>query len=234
MRQCPECYESFEGEQNFCDIDGTPLIDANTLLRAEQQCEAATDDQTQFTLQTDVFPSNVWITVTIGILIGIIISAITYAVTLAPTPDRKPLSQDKSSSGEQLPPARSAQVASTVRRVETPSTVDELEVKKGEDESTAAPPSPPADSISAAAPERAQNSMNSGPISTGGKQAEKRGRTIIRLKDGASVEVDATWEDQQGIWYRQGGLVSFVERDRVEAITEPERPKPSPADVATP
>jgi hypothetical protein len=145
-----------------------------------------------------------------------------------------PISLDKSSSGEQLPPARAAQVASTLRPVETASTVDEPEVKESEDESTAAPSSPPADSISAGAPERAQNSLSSGPISTGGKQAEKRGRTVIRLKDGASVEADATWEDQQGIWYRQGGLVSFVEHDRVQAITEPARPKPSPADVATP
>jgi hypothetical protein len=57
---------------------------------------------------------------------------------------------------------------------------------------------------------------------------------IIKLKSGVQVEADAAWEDQLGIWYRQGGLVSHVERDRIESIGEPPRPKSSPTDNEKP
>jgi hypothetical protein len=48
------------------------------------------------------------------------------------------------------------------------------------------------------------------------------------------VEADAAWSDRLGIWYRQGGLVSYVERDRIESIAEPPRPKSSPAEADKP
>jgi hypothetical protein len=37
-----------------------------------------------------------------------------------------------------------------------------------------------------------------------------------------------------GIWYRQGGLVSYVERDRIESIGEPAQPKTSPTQTDKP
>jgi Zn-finger nucleic acid-binding protein len=40
----------------------------------------------------------------------------------------------------------------------------------------------------------------------------------LRLTDGTVVEVDAAWEDAQGIWYRRGGVTHLVERVRVRAI----------------
>ena len=77
-------------------------------------------------------------------------------------------------------------------------------------------------------------SLNHGPISTNQQEGEKRGRTLIKLKSGVSVEADAAWEDRLGIWYRQGGLVSYVERERIESIGEPPRPKSPATDVNKP
>jgi hypothetical protein len=53
------------------------------------------------------------------------------------------------------------------------------------------------------------------------------------MKDGSTVEADAAWEDAQGVWFRRSGLVSFVEKSRVEAITEPQR-KPAATESKTP
>jgi hypothetical protein len=53
------------------------------------------------------------------------------------------------------------------------------------------------------------------------------------MKDGSTVEADAAWEDAQGVWFRRSGLVSFVEKSRVEAITEPQK-KPAAAESKTP
>jgi hypothetical protein len=39
------------------------------------------------------------------------------------------------------------------------------------------------------------------------------------MNDGSTLDVEAAWEDKQGIWYRRSGLVSFVDSSRVKAIT---------------
>jgi hypothetical protein len=74
--------------------------------------------------------------------------------------------------------------------------------------------------------------LNTGPITTDRQDGEKRGRMLIKLKNGVMVEADAAWADRLGIWYRQGGLVSYVERERIESIAEP--PKASPAEPDKP
>lgn len=93
----------------------------------------------------------------------------------------------------------------------------------------AASPSPAAPA--AATPPPA--ALNNGPIATGTKEAAKSEHAIIKMKDGSIVEADAAWEDAQGVWFRRSGLVSFVEKSRVEAITEPQR-KPAAAESKTP
>ncbi|MCA1591689.1 MAG: lytic transglycosylase domain-containing protein [Acidobacteria bacterium] len=40
----------------------------------------------------------------------------------------------------------------------------------------------------------------------------------LRLADGSTIEVDAAWEDSQGIWYRLSGVTYLVERARVRGI----------------
>jgi hypothetical protein len=46
------------------------------------------------------------------------------------------------------------------------------------------------------------------------------------MNDGTTVEVDAAWEDGQGVWYRRGGMVAFVDSQRVKAIIGRAVPKP--------
>lgn len=52
----------------------------------------------------------------------------------------------------------------------------------------------------------------------------------LRLTDGTAVEFDDAWEDSRGVWYRKGGLVNLVTRDRVAAI---ERKTAEVADART-
>ena len=69
-----------------------------------------------------------------------------------------------------------------------------------------------------------------GPISTGEKksvEAQGRVQTVIEMTDGTTLDVDAAWEDKQGIWYRRSGLVSFVDSSRVKAITARRETKPA-------
>jgi hypothetical protein len=76
-------------------------------------------------------------------------------------------------------------------------------------------------------PEVDPAALNNGPISTGGRRTTESVHPVIKMKDGSSVEADAAWEDSQGIWYRRGGLVSLVDRSRVEKVIEPIQQAPS-------
>jgi soluble lytic murein transglycosylase-like protein len=40
----------------------------------------------------------------------------------------------------------------------------------------------------------------------------------LLLLDGTTLEVDEAWDDAEGVWYRRGGMTSFIARARVKAI----------------
>jgi hypothetical protein len=107
-----------------------------------------------------------------------------------------------------------------------------VEEPSPEESPTESPSATPAEVVQKA--QEPSASLNDSPISTNRQDGEKRGRTVIKLKGGVRVEADAAWEDRMGIWYRQGGLVSYVERDRIESIGEPAKPKSSPTETDKP
>jgi hypothetical protein len=73
--------------------------------------------------------------------------------------------------------------------------------------------------------------LNQGPVSTGrGTTSNMATQTVIEMTDGSSVVVDAAWQDGQGVWYRRGGLVSYIDSARVKAITARAEPKTGLAD----
>ena len=198
------------------------------------ECNELFDDQKTFCdmdgsgltpVETASRPTPVWMTGAIGGLIGVIVCVLLYIAFLAPgqkdtqdqarhTPDTKETAPTK--------PTQMAAVPLTARSVETPSPTETA--------SPAADPSP----TQAPATTPTPVALNDGPIATGGKSVNNGERAIIKMKDGSSVEADAAWEDAQGVWYRRNNLVSFVEKSKVDAITEPPQRHPAPAEAKTP
>jgi hypothetical protein len=218
MKQCPQCKEHFEDSQNFCDFDGTPLADETALLREALKTPG---------ISVAAAPTQkVWPIVTIGILIGIIICLGAYVVML--TPSSKGDANNKKPETAKLNTTERTAPVATVRAEPLPAAT----VEASPVEAAAESPSPTPVQV-AVAPKEPSASLNNDPVSTNRQDGEKRGRTIIKLKSGVSVEADAAWEDRMGVWYRQGGLVSYVERDRIESIAQPAQPK-SPKETDKP
>ena len=219
MKQCPVCNEVFDNQKAFCDMDGSTLVDQRDFVRAESQAVASAK------------AGPVWITGVIGGLIGIIVCVLLYIAFLAPgRPDST--QQDRLNT----PPTETVSVKPT-QTVVTPVTT-QLPLDAASPAETETPeeaePSPSASPATVATAPVPPASLNDGPIATGGKAPTTRGeRAIIKMKDGSLVEADAAWEDAQGIWFRRSGLVSFVEKSRVEAITEAER-RPAAGDQKSP
>lgn len=218
MKQCPECHEQFDDREAFCDQDGAALIDQTDSLR-----DALSHPQLRQT-------SSSWITGAIGGFVGVIACVLLYALFLAPDLRDDADARDRGPSQTQdAAPIRSTQLAAAPAPLNSPAPVV-LEEPSPEEEQPSPSPSP----VEVTAPAATTPALNNGPIATGTKHVREGERAIIKMKDGSSVEADAAWEDSQGIWYRRSGLVSFVEKSRVEAITELPQRQSAKAEVKAP
>lgn len=212
MKQCPECREVFDESLNFCELDGVPLVDQATEIREILQ-------PAPYRGSPNVFGTLA--TIVIGALIGVVLSLMGFVLFLFPLSTNK--ANEKRESPVQTASARSEQLVSAPRDRPAPTPIESPSPEATEEAS----PSPSA--IASSSPVAASATpMNDGPISTGTKRGPENGHALIKLKDGSSVEADAAWEDAQGVWYRRGNMVAFVERSRVDKIT-PISSKSTPA-----
>lgn len=213
MKQCPECNEQFDDQEIFCDQDGATLKDQTDALR--EVLNRGQNSQL----------SSAWITGVIGGFVGVLVCILLYAVFLAPGRDSEETEELRTSRPAETAPQRSAQLAVTPAPLST--SAEEQPSPSPEEEEAASPTPTPEPAPTALTP-----AFNKGPIATGNREVRDQQRAIITLRDGSSVEADAAWEDSQGIWYRRGTMVSFVDRARVEKITGvPEERKAAPESV---
>ncbi len=214
MKRCPECYQAYQDTEIFCENDGRRLLNVPGVVVGD----------------TDLVPdvrgngSNSLATGAAGVFIGVLLCGGAYAVYsfLKPQTDKEERTHATvESHAREMSPSRPAPVR-TAEALPEPS-----ESPTPEETQADAAPEP-------AKVETTQARLNRGPVSTG-EPSSARGddvkvRTIIEMQDGSMVEVDAAWKDEQGVWYRRGGLVSFVDTQRVKAITARAEPKESPAE----
>lgn len=207
MKRCPQCYAVYDEAERFCEADGQELL-ADPTAVPESRTVAAPP-------QPVAAPA--WVpAAALGVLIGIGIGAGVFAaITLSSgSADNEPKTVRESTAVREQAPtslrATAANPAPTAEPEESPSPEAEEEAE------VEASPQPTADNGAVAA------ELNRGPISTGKKTNPNEietVQTVIEMNDGSTLDVDAAWEDKQGIWYRRSGLVSFVESSRVKAIT---------------
>ena len=204
MKRCPECYETYEDQERFCEADGHELLADPTFSPKPEP-------------ETRVSPTKMvwWPAIALGVLIGVVIGAGIYVPLslLRSDADEPKTNRQNFEARDSALPNRA--VVST--KAPTP---EPLESPSPEAEEQAdASPSPAATTEN----KTTTVQLNQGPISTGEKikpsENEAGAQTVIEMTDGSTLDVDAAWEDKQGIWYRRSGLVSFVESSRVKAIT---------------
>ena len=217
MKRCPECHESFGDEQGFCDIHGAPLLDDTVLLREALTHPPANSGYDHSGANSTLIP------ILLGGLVGVALCLLVYVILLPPLGPPRLGGEDGGASGREFANNKSNQMvmASSAESRPSPSVAATPEPTDDEAQSASSP------LAATASPDVLPVPLNNGPISTGGRRTTESVHPVIKMKDGSSVEADAAWEDSQGIWYRRGGLVSFVDRSRVEKIIEAIQQAPS-------
>ena len=206
MKRCPECYEPYGDEAKFCETDGQALL-ADPAVSPKPEA-AATAPPTR-----PVW----WPAAALGVVIGIVFGAGVFAAAMmfsTPEANERPIANPPNEVHERTFPSR-------VVSASVPTPEPEVSPSPDSEQQAAAQPSPTVNTETKSAPVQ----LNQGPISTGAKtsrDAQATAQTVIEMTDGSTLDVDAAWEDKQGIWYRRSGLVSFVDSSRVKSIARRE------------
>jgi hypothetical protein len=237
MKFCPRCRVFYYHSEKYCETDGSPLLDHSNLRAAALSTSA---------MRRNVEPAQPkgWLIGGVGICIGVVFLVLIFTARFILPGAEQPGVQDVPAYMTQLGKPQAAQPAA--ERTPGPAQASILSLPPETLPAAAAPSTAAATASTQAVAEASSKlpivqprpvmaSLNDGAVSTGlaGKQ-QAPGRAILHLKDGTNLEVDAAWEDRGGIWYRQGALVSFTERNRIQAITESAVPKESPKAADTP
>ena len=201
MKRCPKCLEAYGDGDKFCEIDGQKLLVDPTFLEAEASSSVVHVRN----------PTELSLLVLLGVLGGVVLSAALFVVySIARNePTESPqltarVPQTIPSTGPSLPSSSAPLARASATPPEEAEPADSEQLPETQEEVQSVP---------------VTTKVSQGPISTSGHKNESDARTVIQLHDGTSIDVDAAWREGQGIWYRRGGLVSFLDSKDVKSIS---------------
>ena len=213
MKHCPQCDFIYEDDQIVCDMDGKELV-----------LDPATGVSATPVMVSDGLPMESagrrWRN--FALLTVFVIAALVIVIYLARANELR--------SHRDIPPQSTAgdislqPVSSDLVSTQTPSadTLPEQSPEQANELTTAETVQTTASSLasSSSTPNEslAHTRLTPGPVSAGVPSGNSRGPVIVRLNNGASIRADEAWEKREGIWYRQGGVVTFLKRSQVRAI----------------
>jgi hypothetical protein len=209
MKRCPKCYEVYDNKEVFCDLDGQELLADPTLFvldAAEASPHSGNASKTE-----------AWWAALVGVMVGIVLCAGTYLAydlwSFDPdlNDEKSPASASQLRDVTQVPRSETEQYSERMK--------DRARDISGESEGETVPQ---VETTPASLKHTTTTRFDQGPVTTERRFTDLNGsaglRTIIEMNDGTAVEVDAAWKKNGGIWYRRGGVVSFVETSRVKGI----------------
>src|SRR5687768_14158468 len=227
MKRCPQCASSFPDTDQFCEIDGTLLIYAESdeisdpLIERDPQSREAHGviEEVEFQRYRRTRGSEAWKIVAGLAVASVLIGAVLFILYQQMTGDADERGIDEASNiSATQPPSRvlTAQPVAVSSASPTPETS----------------PSPSVTPPAAGNAEAGRAVLSSSPVSTAVNEQLKGSTVVIRLTNGTNVEADEVWETGEGIWYRRSGLVTLLERNNVASIVRTP-PPPSPTEAPT-
>jgi hypothetical protein len=225
MKLCPDCEFIYEDDQSFCDMDGKelvfdpkPLSFRENALSKSMQLEALVASPA--TLAAGAGPSwaselppslpSRWESRSLAVaaLAAVVIAALLFVAYYVRLHRSRSINARQSHSQSYDPSAQ--------RAISTEPSAPGLVAESAS--AAEGPPSeqPPLEPLteSPAAQGRQAASLASAKTSSGTSRAP----VIIQLTNGEIIKADEAWENKEGIWYRQAGVVTLLKRSQVRTI----------------
>ena len=209
MKRCPQCKSLFPDAENFCELDGTPLVSEG----APQVVPAVSQTRPQ--------TSTILI---VGAVLGLVFGILPVLVYVALTRSRE------DNNANQVSAKATVAQPQFPQRVERPPT--SLTSPSPSPEISPSPSPQTSPSPQATQP---RIEVSSNPVSTAVGLKDKSGPVVITLQSGNTIEAEEAWQTKEGIWYRRSGVVALLDPKDVKSV---ERSKPatstSPSPTASP
>jgi hypothetical protein len=200
LKRCPDCDSLFPDTEQFCELDGTPLVSVDD---APKPLPAAPPAESNRALLP--------IGVVAGVLLGVLLSLVYFAILRQPAQENSNTTNSNSTAQQQqfLQPQQPASHAAA-----TPSVEASVEPSPSPTEAPS-PQSPTHFELSSSDPTAGGARRPSNPV-------------VITLNTGATIEADEAWQTGEGIWYRKHGVVALLDPKNVKTIEKvPAEPQPS-------
>ena len=221
MKLCPQCEFIYEDDQSVCDMDGEELV-----YHAGPPAFAETAP-TQPLQEFAAIPANVTAPLAapqstkwpprnsaVAALAAIILVTLLFVVYYART------HQPRSGNTNQASSQTSVQSFDQATEVETAPQEPAADLASAETQPDQAAGAESESSETTSSLLTSAAGSNRGrmayPVSAGGSVGTAPG-VIIWLANGASIKADEAWQKREGIWYRQGGVVTFLKRSQVRS-----------------
>lgn len=207
MMFCPVCQQTYDRNQKFCEEDGTWLVTAPPAVSGGRGSERPAPPQTNRASGA------------LGLVVGLVVAVGGVGIYSALTNNPETQAPREQTQLTTAPAERPVPLP-TVEQIVTPTPEDVSEEKSSPEDDAEEELSPEPSPVASATPSPTTtrlSSVGASPISTG---VSKRGSNAAKISfnDGSSIEADDAWEDAKGVWYRRGSLVTFIEREQVNAV----------------
>ena len=236
MKLCPQCDFIYEDDQSVCDMDGKELVPDPATVVTEQGFAtpvSATPVLVPDVLQTESAGRS-WrnfALLTVFVLATLVIVfylARANQLRSRSAPDVSESSTDRSAgdippqstSGDTSAQTPSSELVSTQTPSADAASPEQSREQSNELSSAETDPSAVSSSAQSSTSKEslAHTRLTPGPVMAGAPSGNSRGPVIVRLNNGATIRADEAWEKREGIWYRQGGVVTFLKRSEVRTI----------------
>ena len=224
MKLCPQCDFIYEDEQSFCDMDGKELILSPasgparfrlTIPIGSKSSKLATPPEManspEVLSATTGKSSGLLVAAVVVFVLAALVVVVYFARSRQTGAQQSTQSPHSSLSATDQP----SQAQTTNQQPATPEAASE-QTSEARPTDESASSSSESDPSATAKASLAHSRVNAGAVSA--TAAANRGSVIIRLTNGAVIKADDAWEKREGVWYRQAGMVTFLERSRVRSI----------------
>ena len=222
MKLCPQCDFIYEDDQLFCDMDGKELVHNFAPIGTEQSVVRPT--RITIDLSANSKSRRARSLVFAGVALTALLSLI-YLAQLRPRASNTNHAASQSSAGST---SHATSLQPSVPAAESPSPILDAALSEqatsnasaAGDNAMLSTTQSPASRAALAADRLAAN-----PVAARATSPNGGGPVVVRLNNGSAIKADEVWETKEGIWYRQGGVVTMLKRSQVRTIERPARAK---------
>jgi hypothetical protein len=211
MKLCPKCAFIYEDNQGCCDMDGQELV--------HDPASGLVDQTAPPKLITSLSPRSRVRRLSVLFVGAVVLTALLSVIYLGQR-------QQSRTSYAAAIPIQSVQLPTANAANPYPSPVDSSNSATNaslpvESPDPSFPPAATAAALTDAATIKAPSTdvtVASAHAATNALAPNQSAPVIVRLTNGASIKADDAGETRNGVWYRQGGMVTVLKRSQVRAI----------------